>query len=83
MPTRPRAKETDTLTGVLWDRVLEGDTVEVERPGEYAGDGVVDAVSTDGGLVWVQMHDGRGRILVHIDDGAQLRLRSASSHSSA
>lgn len=75
MDTRTESPAPD-LDGIPpWDSAVEGDIVEVQRRGESVGVGEIDVMTADGSMVWILMHDGRGRILVHSDDGALVRIQ--------
>lgn len=53
-----------------WAHLNTGDAVTVKRAGEPPLSGEVDDVSDDAKIFWVQLHDGRGRILVCAGDGS-------------
>jgi hypothetical protein len=55
-----------------WRELIAGDTVLLLEPGQgrqYKG--TVDAISTDGTLLWLLLDDGDGRKLFHRVDGYQ------------
>lgn len=60
-------------TGVPWALLEVGQTVEVESKRRIRGIGTVDAVMTDGSVIWLQMHNGHGRILLAASDSDHLR----------
>jgi hypothetical protein len=55
-----------------WRKLRQGDRVRVLlTPGFEAG-GVVDAVTPDNTVVWINLDGGRGRTLLHCGDGVEI-----------
>ena len=55
-----------------WKKLRQGDRVRVLlTPGFEAG-GVVDAVTPDNTVVWINLDGGRGRTLLHCGDGVEI-----------
>ena len=55
-----------------WKNLRRGDRVSVRtRPGYEAG-GLVDAVTDDHTVVWVDLDGGRGRTLLHCSDDVEI-----------
>ena len=55
-----------------WKSLRRGDRGSVRtRPGYETG-GLVDAVTDDHTMVWVDLDGGRGRTLLHCSDGVEI-----------
>jgi hypothetical protein len=55
-----------------WKNLRSGDRVSVRtRPGYETG-GLIDAVTDDHTVVWVDLDGGRGRTLLHVSDGVEI-----------
>lgn len=59
-----------------WDDVEIGDRVELKKNGAQNFEGVVDARTADGGVVWV-IAPPEHRRLFHMDDGYDLKAQTA------
>jgi hypothetical protein len=66
---RPAAEELVHLSESEWHVLQPLDRVRVKRPGESSDTGSVDQVMAGAAVFWVWLDDGKGRILVHQDDG--------------
>jgi len=64
-----------------WRQLRQGDRVSVRlAPGVETG-GLVDAVTADHSVVWVDLDGGRGRTLLHCSDGVEIRRQAADTPS--
>ena len=54
-----------------WKNLRRGDRVFV-RTGPYETGGLIDAVTDDHTVVWVDLDGGRGRTLLHCSDGVEI-----------
>jgi hypothetical protein len=75
---RMRLTDEQPLRGVQpdprWKDLRRGDRVSVRtRPGYETG-GLIDAVTDDHTVVWVDLDGGRGRTLLHCSDGVEIFL---------
>ncbi|OFI39105.1 hypothetical protein BIU82_15795 [Arthrobacter sp. SW1] len=55
-----------------WKQLRQGDRVSVKLAPGYENRGLVDAVSGDHSMVWINLDGGRGRTLVHCGDGVEI-----------
>ncbi|WP_115788494.1 hypothetical protein [Arthrobacter silvisoli] len=55
-----------------WKQLRRGDRVSVKLAPGYENLGLVDAVSGDHSIVWVNLDGGAGRTLVHCGDGVEI-----------
>ena len=56
-----------------WKQLRRGDRVSVRLAPGYETGGLVDAVSADHSIVWVDLDGGRGRTLLHCGDDVEIR----------
>jgi hypothetical protein len=62
-----------------WKKLRRGDRVSVRtRPGYEAG-GLIDEVTADHTVVWVDLDGGRGRTLLHCSDDVEILPATSSS----
>ncbi|GAA5194481.1 hypothetical protein GCM10023346_22030 [Arthrobacter gyeryongensis] len=52
-----------------WKYLWCGEFVELRREGREIDSGWVDDVSPDGTVMWIHLTTGRGRIMIHVNDG--------------
>lgn len=57
-----------------WRELTRGDSVVLLNSRHEAVGGVVDDISGDGSLIWIQQDDGAGRRLFHRSDGYKTLL---------
>lgn len=55
-----------------WKQLRQGDRVRVRLAPGFESMGLVDAVTSDHSIVWVELDGGRGRTLVHCGDGVEI-----------
>lgn len=58
-----------------WKALRQGDRVRVFLSPGFETGGVVDAITPDKTVVWVNLDDGRGRTLLHCGDGVDILPR--------
>lgn len=56
-----------------WSGVRRGEHITLQHPAGAQLSGVLDMRTDDASVVWIQLHDGGGRRLVHRADGYRLR----------
>jgi hypothetical protein len=56
-----------------WRQLRQGDRVSVRLAPGFETGGLVDAVTADHSVVWVDLDGGRGRTLLHCGDGVEIR----------
>ena len=56
-----------------WRQLRQGDRVSVRLAPGVEASGLVDAVTADHSVVWVDLDGGRGRTLLHCSDGVEIR----------
>ncbi|MFF2030897.1 hypothetical protein [Arthrobacter sp. NPDC058192] len=56
-----------------WGQLRQGDRVSVRLAPGFETGGLVDAVTADHSVVWVDLDGGRGRTLLHSSDGVEIR----------
>ncbi|MGO4228640.1 hypothetical protein AB4Y72_07185 [Arthrobacter sp. YAF34] len=56
-----------------WRLLRTGDRVSVRLAPGFEASGLVDAVTADHSVVWVDLDGGRGRTLLHCGDGVEIR----------
>ncbi|MUK00967.1 hypothetical protein GM708_02890 [Vibrio cholerae] len=56
-----------------WSGFRRGEHITLQHPAGNQLRGVLDMRSDDSSVVWIQLHDGGGRRLVHRTDGYHLR----------
>lgn len=59
-----------------WQELRDGDAVTVEPVDGHRLPGWVDAVAEDRSVLWIQLGEGRGRRLIHCQDGIAVRPRT-------
>jgi hypothetical protein len=75
---RHRIQRTDELSphrvepDPRWKSLRRGDRVSVRTHPGYETGGLVDAVTDDHTVVWIDLDGGRGRTLLHISDGVEI-----------
>lgn len=57
-----------------WGRLRKADTVAIQRLGEFPVTGLIDDIAGNANVFWVNLDQGRGRILVHAGDQVEVRL---------
>jgi len=65
-PLRPATPATH------WKKLRQGDRVRVLLTPGFETGGVVDAVTADNTVVWINLDGGRGRTLLHCGDGIEI-----------
>ena len=55
-----------------WKQLSRGDRVRIQLAPGFVASGLVDAVTSDHSVVWVDLDGGRGRTLVHCADGVEI-----------
>jgi hypothetical protein len=55
-----------------WKHLRRGDRVQVNLAPGFTASGMVDAVTNDHSVVWVDLDGGLGRTLVHCGDGVEI-----------
>ncbi|SDP71698.1 hypothetical protein SAMN04487914_12951 [Arthrobacter sp. ok909] len=55
-----------------WRQLRRGDRVSVRLAPGFETGGLVDAVTADHSVVWVDLDGGRGRTLLHCGDGVEI-----------
>ena len=56
-----------------WTGLVRGEHITLQHPAGALLRGVLDMRTDDASVVWIQLHDGGGRRLVHRADGYHLR----------
>ncbi len=56
-----------------WRQLSQGDRVSVQLAPGFETGGLVDAVTADHSVVWVDLDGGRGRTLLHCSDDVEIR----------
>jgi hypothetical protein len=56
-----------------WSQLRRGDRVSVRLAPGFETGGLVDAVTADHSVVWVNLDGGRGRTLLHCSDDVEIR----------
>ncbi len=62
-------------TGMNWKDLRRGQAVTVEPIDGHSLPGWVDDLAEDRSMLWVQLGEGRGRRLIHCQDGVAIRSR--------
>ncbi|WAH97371.1 hypothetical protein [Arthrobacter sp. MMS18-M83] len=52
-----------------WKYLWREEFVELRREGREIDSGWVDDVSPDGTIMWIHLTTGRGRVMIHVNDG--------------
>lgn len=55
-----------------WDSLWTREFIELRRGLNIVGTGWVDSFTPDASIVWIQLDNGLGRILLHRDDGIDI-----------
>jgi hypothetical protein len=55
-----------------WKQLRQGDRVRVLLSPGFETGGVVDAITPDNTVVWINLDGGRGRTLLHCGDGVDV-----------
>ncbi len=55
-----------------WKYLWPHESVELRRGSELIGTGWIDDVTPDATTLWVQLSEGRGRLMVHQADGIDI-----------
>ncbi|WP_207615561.1 hypothetical protein [Arthrobacter cavernae] len=55
-----------------WKYLWRNEFVELRREQRVTGAGWVDDVSPDGTILWIHLAGGRGRVMIHVDDGLDI-----------
>jgi hypothetical protein len=55
-----------------WKKLRQGDRVRVLLTPGFETGGVVDAITPDNTVVWINLDGGRGRTLLHCGDGIEI-----------
>lgn len=63
----------DALVVTKWVDLRVGERVAIQRQGHYLRTGYVDDITFDSKAFWVNMDEGRGRVLVHDGDMTMVR----------
>jgi hypothetical protein len=67
----PLSTTTDT-NAQDWSAFVRGEHITLQHPVGPQLRGVLDMRTEDASVVWIQLHDGGGRRLVHHSDGYRL-----------
>ncbi|MBJ2121647.1 hypothetical protein I6N91_11730 [Arthrobacter sp. MSA 4-2] len=62
-------------TGMNWKDLRRGQAVTVEPVDGHSLPGWVDDLAEDRSMLWIQLGEGRGRRLIHAQDGVAVRSR--------
>ncbi|WP_159616259.1 hypothetical protein [Arthrobacter zhaoguopingii] len=62
-------------TGMNWKDLRRGQAVTVEPVDGHSLPGWVDDLAEDRSMLWIQLGEGRGRRLIHSQDGVAIRSR--------
>ncbi|RJU00255.1 hypothetical protein D6T65_12880 [Arthrobacter frigidicola] len=62
-------------TGMNWKDLRRGQAVTVEPVDGHSLPGWVDDLAEDHSVLWIQLGEGRGRRLIHCQDGVAIRSR--------
>ncbi len=62
-------------TGMDWQDLRRGQAVTVEPIDGHSLPGWVDDLAEDRSMLWIQLGEGRGRRLIHSQDGVAIRSR--------
>ncbi|MDF2051940.1 MULTISPECIES: hypothetical protein [unclassified Arthrobacter] len=55
-----------------WKKLRQGDRVRVLLSPGFETGGLVDAITPDNTVVWINLDGGRGRTLLHCGDGIEI-----------
>ncbi len=70
----PNQREDQQCIIADWRELTRGDSVVLLNPRKEAVGGIVDDVSADGSVIWIQQDDCGGRRLFHRNDGYKTLL---------
>jgi hypothetical protein len=65
-------REREPLFMKRWKYLWRNELVELRRGTRVVGTGYVDDSTEDAGIIWINLTHGRGRVLIHHDDGIDI-----------
>jgi hypothetical protein len=66
------ARRSQPLLMTQWKYLWREEFVELRRGGRVTATGWVDDLTADGAIIWIRLKDGRGRAMIHRDDGLDI-----------
>jgi hypothetical protein len=60
------------MNSIDWVYLNIGDSVSVRRTNDSYRTGYIDAINDEATIFWVQLDEGRGRVLIYDGDGSQV-----------
>ncbi|WP_307612847.1 hypothetical protein [Pseudarthrobacter sp. W1I19] len=55
-----------------WKYLLPDEPVLLRREGRTVNAGWIDEINDDATILWVYLHSGMGRVLIHAEDGVEI-----------